>query len=105
MAEVDTSSISSVESAGNGQSPAGSTPRYPTFRISIPDRDTGELREVEFAYSRLTIQSAFAWERQADYFISVLRQWKSLLREVTEKASEATAYAIKKEAKMKGSDE
>jgi len=37
--------------------------KYPPFRVSVPDRDTGEMREVEFNYSRLTMTNAFAWER------------------------------------------
>jgi len=73
--------------------------KYPPFRVSVPDRDTGEMREVEFNYSRLTLTNAFAWERQADYFLAVLRQWKSLLRNVSDKDSETNAYAIKREAK------
>jgi len=73
--------------------------KYPPFRVSVPDRDTGEMREVEFNYSRLTLTNAFAWERQADYFLAVLRQWKSLLRNVTDKDSESTAYTLKRSIK------
>ena len=77
--------------------------KYPPFRVSVPDRDTGEMREVEFSYSRLTLTNAFAWERQADYFLAVLRQWKSLLRNVSDRDSETNAYAIKREAKREES--
>ena len=70
--------------------------KYPPFRVSVPDRTTGEMREVEFNYSRLTVPLAYSWERQAMYFRGVLNQWLSLLRNVTEKDSESTAYQVKR---------
>ena len=77
--------------------------KYPPFRVSVPDRDTGEFREVEFNYSRLTVPLAYQWERQCQYFISVLFQWRALLTNITAKDAESTAYTIKRESRREES--
>ena len=75
--------------------------RYPPLTIEVPDRETGEVRRVEVNYSTLSYDLAFSWSRQLRYFDAITHQWLELLKNITDKEAESSAYQFRREERMK----
>lgn len=63
--------------------------------MEIYDGNGGEPRIFEFHHSKLVTGLAFAWERQIEWLITLLFQWRGLVHKVVEKANEDGAYNVR----------
>jgi hypothetical protein len=79
--------------------------RYPPISMRAIDRVDGNVREITLDYSRITVDDAFMWSRDIEFFLTLLFQWRDLTHKMTSSATEErAAQLVKTELKEKKAD-
>lgn len=74
--------------------------RYPPVKFEAVDRDTGEIRRFELDYSKLLLDDAYVFQREIEWAITTLFQWRDLVHKMTGRGAEDAAAELRKAEKQ-----